>query len=96
MRPAGRMLCRPVLRGSVSDPAESSGIPDLPLNKDALYMDAFAMEHWLSLSKDLNGRRISLKLRMGLKLAVETDQHKKVSIHTSRQFARNVTRIRRK
>ena len=54
-----------VLSSSVSDPAESSGILDHPLNKDALYKDAFPMEHWLSLSKDLNQRRILSKLRMG-------------------------------
>ena len=47
-----------VLNGSVSDPAELSGILDLPLNKDAPYKNAFAMKHWLSVSKDLNGRRI--------------------------------------
>ena len=33
-----------VLSGSVSDRAELSGILDLPLNKDALFNDAFAME----------------------------------------------------
>ena len=49
---------------SVTDPAESSGILDLPLNKNALHKDALAMEHWLCLSKDLNGRRILSKLRM--------------------------------
>ena len=32
----------------------------------------------------------------GLELAVETYQHKRVSIHTSRQFALNVTKIRGK
>ena len=51
-----------ILCGSVSDPAESSGILDLPLNKDD-----FTMEHWLSLSKDINGKhtRILSKFRMG-------------------------------
>ena len=44
--------------GSVSEPAELSGILDLPLNKDFLFKDAFAMEPWLSLSKDINGRCI--------------------------------------
>ena len=73
-----------VLCGSVSDPAKWSGILDLPLNKNALYKDAFAMEHWLNQSKDLNGRRILSKLKTGLKLAVETDRHKKVSMYTSR------------
>ena len=33
-----------VLCGFFSDPAKSSGILDLPLNKDPLYKDAFAME----------------------------------------------------
>ena len=33
-----------VLSGSVSDRAELSGILDLPLNKDALFNDAFATE----------------------------------------------------
>ena len=33
-----------VLSGSVSDSAELSGILDLPLNKDALFKNAFAME----------------------------------------------------
>ena len=47
-----------VLCGSVSGPAELSGILDIPLNKDALFKDAFAMEPWFSLSKDINGRRI--------------------------------------
>ena len=31
-----------VVCSSVSDPAESSGILDLPLNKDALYKEYFA------------------------------------------------------
>ena len=53
--------------GSVSDPAELSGILDLPLNKDA-----FAMEAWLSLSKDINGRRILSKLRMGSQISYES------------------------
>ena len=44
--------------GSVSDPAELSEILDLPLNKDTLFKDSFAMESWLSLSKDINKRRI--------------------------------------
>ena len=43
-----------VLSGSVSDHAELSGILDLPLNKDALFKDTFAMEPWFSLSKDIN------------------------------------------
>ena len=33
-----------VLIGSVSDHAKLPGIVDLPLNKDALFKDAFAME----------------------------------------------------
>ena len=33
-----------VLSGSISDPAQLSGIPDLPLNKDALFKNAFVME----------------------------------------------------
>ena len=49
-----------VLCGSVSDPTESSGILDLHLNKDD-----FTMEHWLNLSKDINGKRILSKLTMG-------------------------------
>ena len=85
-----------VLSGSVSDPAKSSGIPDLSLNENALYKDAFAMKHRLSLSTDLNGRRIFCqKSERGLKLAVKTDRPKKVSIYISRQFAVNVTRIKR-
>ena len=52
------------LCGSVSDPAESSGILDLPLDKDA-----FAMEHWLSPRKDINGKRILSKLRMGSQIS---------------------------
>ena len=47
-----------VLSDFVSDPAESSKILDLSLIKDALFKDAFAMEPWLSLIKDINGRRI--------------------------------------
>ena len=58
-----------VLCGSVSDPGEWSGILDLPLNKDALYKDVFAMKHWLSLSKELNGKRILSKLRMGSQIS---------------------------
>ena len=85
-----------ILCGSVSDPAESFGILDLPLNKDALYKDAVAKEHLLSLSKDSNERCICQNSEWGLTLAVETDRHKKVSIHNNRQFALNVTRIRRK
>ena len=54
-----------VLNGFVSNHAELSGIQDLPLNKDALFKDAFAMEPWFSLIKDINGRCILLKLRMG-------------------------------
>ena len=54
-----------VLCDSVSDSAESSAILDLPLNKDALYKDAFTMEHWLSPSKYINGKRILSKLRVG-------------------------------
>ena len=50
-------------------PAESSGILNLPLNKDPLYKDAFAMEHWLSLSKDSSGRRLLSKLRMGSQIS---------------------------
>ena len=53
-----------VLSGSVSDPAESSGILDLPQNKDA-----FAMEHWLGPRKDLKERRILSKLRMGFQIS---------------------------
>ena len=53
-----------VLCDSVSDPAESSGILDVPLNKDALYKDDFTMEHWLSPSKYINGKRILSKLKM--------------------------------
>ena len=44
--------------GSVSDLAKSSGILDLPLNKDDLCKDTFAMEPWFSLKKDLNRRYI--------------------------------------
>ena len=55
--------------GSVSDPAELSGFLDLLLNKDALFEDAFAMELLLSLSKDINGRRILSKLRMGSQIS---------------------------
>ena len=33
-----------VLSGSFSDRAELSGILDLPLNKDALFKDAFAIK----------------------------------------------------
>ena len=33
-----------VLSGSVSERAELSGILDLPLNKDALFKDGFALE----------------------------------------------------
>ena len=62
-----------VLSGSVSDQAELSGILDLPLNKNALFKDAFAMEPWFSLSKDINGRCILLDLEWGLKLSVETN-----------------------
>ena len=51
--------------GSVSNPDESTGILGLPLNKDALFKDAFEMEHWLSLSKDINGWRILSELRIG-------------------------------
>ena len=54
-----------VLSGSVSDPAELSGIFDLLLNKNALFKDAHAMEPWFSLSKDTNRRRILSKIRMG-------------------------------
>ena len=54
-----------VLSGSVSDHAKLSGILNLLLNKDALFKDAFAMEPWFSLSKDINGRCILSKLRMG-------------------------------
>ena len=62
-----------VLCGSVADPAESSGILDLPLNKDALFKNAFAMEHWLSLSKDIYGRRILSKLRMGSQISCRNE-----------------------
>ena len=55
--------------GSVSDPAELSGILDLPLNKGALFKDGFAIEPWLSLSKDINGRCILSKLRMGSQIS---------------------------
>ena len=58
-----------VLSGFVSDHAELSGILDLPLNKDALFKDAFAMEPWFSLSKDINGRCILSKLRMGSQIS---------------------------
>ena len=51
-----------VLSGSVSDRAKLSGILDLHLNNDSQCKDAFAMEPWLSLSKDINGRRILSKL----------------------------------
>ena len=54
-----------VLSGSASDRVEMSGILDLPLNRDALFKDAFAMEPWFSLSKDINGRCILSKLRTG-------------------------------
>ena len=86
------------LIGSVSDRAKLSTILDQPLNKDALFKDAFAMEPWLSLSKDINGRRILSKLRMGSQISCrnESTYCKRVSIHTSQQFALNVTRIRKK
>ena len=71
-----------VLSSSVSDRAELSGILDLLLNKNALFKNAFAMEPWFSQSKNINRRCILSKLRMGLKLTVETDRHKGVSIHT--------------
>ena len=58
-----------VLSGSVCDRAESSGILDLPLKKDALFKDAFAMEPWFSLSKDANGRCILFKLKMGSQIS---------------------------
>ena len=58
-----------VLRGSVSDRAELSGILDLPLNKDALFKDAFAIEPWFSLSKDINRRCILSKLKMGSQIS---------------------------
>ena len=54
-----------VLSGFVSDRAALSGILYLLLNKDALFKDAFAMEPWFSLSKDINGRCILSKLRIG-------------------------------
>ena len=54
-----------VLSSSISDHAELSRILDLPLNKDALFKNAFAMEPLFSLSKDINGRYILSKLRMG-------------------------------
>ena len=53
-----------VVSGSVSDPAELSGILHLSLDKNA-----FAMEPWLSLSKDINGRPILSKLRMGSQIS---------------------------
>ena len=58
-----------VLCGSVSDSAELPGILDLPLNKDVLFKDVFAMEPWLNPSKDINGRLILLKLRMGSQIS---------------------------
>ena len=58
-----------VLSGSVSDRAELSGILDLPLNKDALFKNAFAMEAWFSLSKDINGSCILSKLRIGSQIS---------------------------
>ena len=58
-----------VLSGSVSDRAKLSGILDLPLNKDALFKDAFAMEPWFSLSKDINGRCVLSKLRIGSQIS---------------------------
>ena len=53
-----------VLSGSVYDRAELSGILDLPLNKVA-----FSMAPWFSLSKDINGRCILSKLRMGSQIS---------------------------
>ena len=53
-----------VLGGSVPDRAEFSGILDLSLKKDA-----FAMEPWLGPSKDVNGRHILSKLRMGSQIS---------------------------
>ena len=53
-----------VLTDFVSERAELSGIVDLSLNKDALFKNAFAMEPWFSLSKDINGRCILSKLRI--------------------------------
>ena len=88
-----------VLCGSVSDTAESSGILDLPLNKDALCKDAFAMDNGLVQARIQMKGLFCQNSEWGLKLAVETGRHttsKRVSIHTSRQFALNVTRIRRK
>ena len=58
-----------VLSSSVSDRAELSGILDLPLNKDALIKNAFAMELWFSQSKDINGRCILSKLRVGYQIS---------------------------
>ena len=58
-----------VLGDSVFDRAELSGILDLPLNKDVLFKDAFAMEPWFSVSKDINGRSILSKLRMGSQIS---------------------------
>ena len=54
------------------------------------------MEPLLSLSKDINVRRICQNSEWGLKLAKKADWLKRVSIHTSRQFALNVTRTRKK
>ena len=65
-----------VLSGSVSDPDESSGIFDLPLNKDALFKNAFAVEPWLSLRKGISERRILSKFRMGSQIrTVRTVTH---------------------
>ena len=58
-----------VLCGSVSDPAKLFVILDLPLSKDALYKDAFAMEHCLHPNEDINRRRILSKLRMGSEIS---------------------------
>ena len=57
------------LSGSVSDRAELSGLLDLPRNKDAPFKDIFAMEPWFSLSKDINRRCISSKIKMGSQIS---------------------------
>ena len=52
------------LSGCVSDRAELSGILDLSLNKNALFKDASTMEHWPSLSKDINRRNETIWRRI--------------------------------
>ena len=58
-----------LLSGSVCDRSELSGILDLSLNKNALFKDAFAIEPWFSLSKNISERFILSKLRMGSQIS---------------------------